>query len=209
MGARHFVYLGDLSRADADLIADAASRAASVLEFGVGASTQILAQCCPPGARIVALDTEAGWIDVTRRTLAEIGAPREVTFDPYANLKAHLAHGYDLVLDDGLRKRRLEFALAAWPRLAPGGTFLLHDTRRAKDLATAIELFRRFAPEIATVAVNPGASNMTILRKQAPKEWADWNEAEGRPSWMQSAAAPGRPADWLEILRRSLGSRQE
>lgn len=67
-------YVGDLSRADAVCLAALAGRHRRVLEFGVGASTQIFAQAAGTGVTIVSLDRAAMWIERTR-ALVDVLAP--------------------------------------------------------------------------------------------------------------------------------------
>ena len=47
IGVRPIDFVGDLSIQDAKVLLDYASKAQRILEFGVGGSTQIFAQCNP------------------------------------------------------------------------------------------------------------------------------------------------------------------
>lgn len=60
-------YVGDLSREDASLLERYARGARSVLEFGAGGSTQIIAQALPEGASFLSLDTDARYVSVACR----------------------------------------------------------------------------------------------------------------------------------------------
>lgn len=82
-------YAGNLSRADALLLAHYASTAMRILEFGAGGSTQILPQAAIPEAAIVSLDTKLQWIERTRKLCAKLGITREIRYSLYStcNLK--------------------------------------------------------------------------------------------------------------------------
>jgi hypothetical protein len=56
-------FVGDLSLQDAELLERYVTRAKAVLEFGVGGSTQIIAQSIPEGAKFASIDTDPSWID--------------------------------------------------------------------------------------------------------------------------------------------------
>src|SRR6267378_847360 len=59
-------YIGDISREDAALLARTAAGARRILEFGAGASTQVLAISAPQGAEIVTVETKPEWVASTR-----------------------------------------------------------------------------------------------------------------------------------------------
>src|SRR5438270_8420588 len=117
-------YIGDISREDAQLLSRYAAGARRMLEFGAGASTQVLAQSAPEGAEIVTVETDSGWIGRTRRNLQLLGVTREVKFVPYRGFWRALRGPFDFIFDDGIDRRRREFAEHAWPLLAVGGARL-------------------------------------------------------------------------------------
>jgi predicted O-methyltransferase YrrM len=176
-------YIGDISREDAQLLARFAAGARRILEFGAGASTQVLAQSAPEGAEIVTVETNARWVERTRRNLALLGLRREVKFVPYRGFWRMLQGPFDFVFDDGIDKRRGEFAERAWPLLAVGGAMLFHDTRRPEDARTALRHVERFFLEVESVQLNAEGSNVTVVRKRAPLQYVDWNVAEQRARW--------------------------
>ena len=184
--SRPLRYVGDLSRADALALADLARGATRILEYGVGASTQIFAQAAPPATEIVSLDRDAYWIERTRVLLDELAAGRPVRLERFERLSVldrYPDHAFDLIFDDGEDDLRLEFGLAAWRLLCPGGTLVLHDTRRRRDIANALALAQRFFRELERIDVNAADSNLTVLHKVAEKPYANWNRTEGRASW--------------------------
>ncbi|MBK8906617.1 MAG: class I SAM-dependent methyltransferase [Rhodospirillales bacterium] len=177
-------YVGDLSRNDAACLAELAGRHRRIIEFGVGASTQIFAQTGGVGATIVSLDRAAVWIERTRvivDLLAPESAVRFVHFERLSVLDAFQDSAFDLIFDDGDDDLRLEFALAAWRLLAPGGLLVLHDTRRPRDIGNALTVAARFYREIGRIDVNPDDTNLTITHK-----------TEARPMAAQPERSPER-----------------
>lgn len=179
-------YVGDLSRDDADLLARLAREADSILEYGVGASTQIFAQSATPQTEILSLDTEDYWIDRTRALLDELVPGHGVRLQRFERLTIldDLADGsFDLIFDDGHEDLRLEFGLAAWRLLRTGGKLVLHDTRRRGDVGNVLLLSARFFREIERIDLNPNGSSLSILHKCGRKPYFDWNKQEDRAAW--------------------------
>jgi predicted O-methyltransferase YrrM len=183
-------YIGDISREDALLLARTAAGARRILEFGAGASTQVLAQSAPEGAEIVTVETKPEWVERTRANLRRLGIAREVRFVPYRGFWRGLQGPFEMILDDGIDRLRAEFAERAWPLLAVGGRMLFHDTRRPRDARTALRQIERVFLEVASVELNPEGSNLTVVHKQAPQTYVDWNVAEGRARWEYGHADP-------------------
>jgi predicted O-methyltransferase YrrM len=183
MSSARLRYIGDISREDAQLLSRFAADALRMLEFGAGASTQVLAQSAPESAEIVTVETDAAWIERTRRNLRLLGVTREVRFVPYRGFWREMQGPFDFIFDDGIDKRRGEFAERAWPLLAVGGAMLFHDTRRPDDARIALRHVERFFLEVESVQLNAEGSNITIVRKQMPLQYADWNVVERRARW--------------------------
>lgn len=180
------VYVGDLSRGDAVHLAALARGARRILEYGVGASTQVFAQVADPAVEIIGLDRSDYWLERTRVLLDELAPGRPVHLERFERLSVldRFADGaFDLIFDDGEDDLRLEFGLAAWRLLPVGGRLVLHDTRRRRDIANALALAHRFFREVERVDINPGDTNLVILHKSAEKVYANWNRTEGRASW--------------------------
>lgn len=170
-------YVGDISKQDAVVLAALASSATNILEFGSGASTQVLAAYgkCP----VLSVETSAVWIKRTRGNLERLGLPA-VQFTSYADWAGNPTGEYDLIFDDGVDGFRLEFAFAAWKLLKIDGIFAFHDTRRFQDVANVVELLRKHSPEIRSVIVNKDHSNITTFRKKEAEFYDDWNVSEQR-----------------------------
>jgi predicted O-methyltransferase YrrM len=186
MQPKALCYVGDLSGADADLLARLARDAERILEYGVGASTQIFAQAAARRTNILSLDTEDYWIDRTREILDELVPGHGVRLQRFERLTAldDLADGsFDLVFDDGHEDLRLEFGLASWRLLRTGGKLVLHDTRRRGDVGNVLLLAARFFREIERIDLNPGGSGLSIFHKCARKPYIDWNKQEDRAAW--------------------------
>ena len=193
-------YIGDISREDAQLLARYAAGARRILEFGAGASTQVLAQTAPEGTEIVTVETDAPWIERTRRNLQRLGVGREVSFVPYRGFWRTLQGPFDFIFDDGVDRLRGEFAERAWPLLAVGGALLFHDTRRPRDARTALRFVERVFLEVASVQLNADGTNVTVVRKQAPLQYVDWNVVEGRARWEYGHEEPP-PELWGDKAR--------
>ena len=115
-------YIGDLSSQDAALLERYASSANSVLEFGVGGSTQIIAQAISPQASFTSLDTDPKWIEITRSHLSRLGVDTRCQMLPYEAWIANTpSASFDLIFNDGLNTLRRDFALHSFPLLTIGG----------------------------------------------------------------------------------------
>src|SRR5258705_6694 len=121
-------YVGDVSRRDAELLRELAERSNRIVEFGAGASTQILAAYAR--GEVESVETQPSWIAKTQGHLGALGIARPVTFHNYEDFQP--SGPYDLVFVDGLNELRLPFACLAWPAIAIGGVLCLHDTRRTE-----------------------------------------------------------------------------
>lgn len=181
-------YIGDLSSQDAALLERYAKNANAVLEFGVGGSTQIIAQAISRQASFTSLDIDPKWIEVTQSHLSRLGVEARCQLLPYESWIANPSpSSFDLIFNDGLNTRRRDFALLSFPLLAVGGVMLFHDTRRSQDVRYVLDLVEAFFEEIEHVHLNErfqrASSNITAVRKKAKEPYVDWNLAEGRPPW--------------------------
>ena len=176
-------YIGDISREDAQLLSRFAAGARRILEFGAGASTHVLAQTVPEGAEIVTVETEKAWVERTRKNLKVLGITRDVQFVRYRGFWRTVHGPFELIFDDGIDRLRGDFAERAWPLLSVGGAFLFHDTRRRRDARTALRFVEHVFLEVGSVHLNAEGSNITVVRKQAPLQYADWNVVERRARW--------------------------
>ena len=197
-------FIGDLSREDAGLLERYAAGARNVLEFGVGGSTQILAQSLPAGAKLVSVETERSWIDVTRDRLGKLGVQDRCLFLEYEGWKAvatEITPRFDLIFDDGVDHLRRPFALDSWELLEPGGFMLFHDTKRFPDFVNVAWVMQSFFEEVEDVYCNQrlGAftSNISVIKKKARDPYVNWNHSEGKPLWMYGGFGPV-PDDFWE-----------
>lgn len=186
-------FVGLLSDEDAELLERYAMEASRILEFGMGGSTHIFAQCLRAGSRLDSVETDRRWIERTRADLAHLG----FASDPRIHLTTlETFQGqprtarFDLVFIDGAAGHRRPFAYDVWSRLEPGGVMLFHDTRNLRvprDLDTALQLARDKLYEVDELRLNEKwhgrVSNTTAIRKKAPEPWIDWTKRTDRPQW--------------------------
>ena len=180
-------FIGDLSLQDADVLSEYGKKSKTVLEFGVGGSTQILSQCgCES---ITCIETDPYWIDLTSKRLAQIDNASKVEFFSYDQLDAVVADKqYDLIFVDGIDYLRRDFAVKTWQNLKVNGIMLFHDTRRFEDFQNSTWVAQLYFNEISKIDVNIAASNgkssnMTIIHKKSFEPWENWNYTENKPLW--------------------------
>jgi hypothetical protein len=171
-------YIGDISKQDAQVLARHATIANSVLEFGCGASTQILRHYCK--GIVTSVETMPIWIDRTKQNLDLLGITKPVEFYIYGNDPNDETVVYDFIFSDGLPELRLDFALKHWDRLRVGGVMAFHDTRRDHDFWLALQLMLAHHEEIEAAQFNVWSSNITCIRKRPPLPYENWNTVEGR-----------------------------
>jgi len=170
-------YIGDISKMDAVILRKLACEATSILEFGPGASTQVMAaySTCP----MRTVETDPTWIERTKQRMANLQL-REIKYGTYQEFLQLPGNGYDLIFDDGVDRLRREFAFKAWPLLKVGGKLAFHDTRRSQDVDNIVAFLKQFSPSIRTIEVNKDESNITIFEKRLDIFFQDWNMEEGR-----------------------------
>ncbi|CAB4125324.1 AdoMet_MTases domain containing protein [uncultured Caudovirales phage] len=176
-------FTGDLSLEDADVLAQYASQSQSILEFGAGGSTQLMAQSSAES--ITSVETDANWIQLTQERLSQIPNARPVEFVEYTT---QFNKEFDLILVDGVDHLRRDFAIETWKYLRVGGVMLFHDTRRFQDFQNAAWVAQLYFNEISSIDINVRASNgvssnITVLHKKASEPYINWNDVEGKPSW--------------------------
>lgn len=177
-------FVGDLSVQDAKILAYLGKHAPRILEFGVGGSTQIFAQCQPE--QLVSVETDPAWVARTQDNLQRIdGEWTQPKFVPY-----DLFDGgeFDLIFVDGVPDKRLEFAMRAWPMLAVDGCMVFHDTRRFEYFREAAWVMQSFFNAVGNVSVNTGNSNLTVIEKIRPLMYENWNDTENKPPWAYGKA---------------------
>ncbi len=175
-----------------------------MLEFGVGGSTQIIAQSIPGSAVFVSLDTDPAWIAVTRERLGKLGVADRCRFVAHDGAwlpeVTAAAASFDLIFDDGVDHLRRPFALETWPLLEPGGFMLFHDTRRFGDLQNVAWVMQSYFTEVEDVYVNQRvggvASNVSAIKKKAAEPYVNWNQSEDKPAWMYGGFGPVPEEFW-------------
>jgi hypothetical protein len=198
-------YVGDLSKADAYLLARLARESPCILEFGAGASTMIFAQAVSLGGSITCVETSPWWIEATQKKLIELENAVRVMPKFYTSFDAAFSADFptilanvDLIFDDGIDEQRRSFALHTWGCLVPGGAMAFHDTRRISDVRNVLALIEAKFESIGDVSFNAEGSNITIVHKRRVSvRYENWHDVEGKQRW-QSGYEP-TPEDWLNV----------
>lgn len=179
-------FIGDLSKNDVKAIVELTKGAKSILEFGVGGSTQIMLQN-NPNAAIVSIDTSLEWIERTKKNIKLLNIKHDnYKFCIYKDVD--FIGNFDVIFDDGVDDKRLEFALKSWPLLNNGGIMFFHDTRRSQDIKNVSEVLNRCFNEISKIEINYLDSNITaIYKRKSPLYYENWNIVEGKSPWMYGA----------------------
>lgn len=183
-------FIGDLSLQDADLLAGYGKASKSILEFGIGGSTQIFAQCLPD--KLVSVETDANWVEATINKLSLIENKTSPVIQDY---NASIDGDYDLIFVDGVDQLRLPFAKKTWEKLKVGGVMIFHDTRREIDFVNSIRLAKAYFNEIDFIEVNAKASNgkssnMTVIKKKELEPYVNWHGVEDKPRWAYGTTDP-------------------
>jgi spermidine synthase len=176
-------FVGDLSLQDADVLLKYASQSKSILEFGSGGSTQLLAQS--GATSITSVETDDSWIKLTKQRLDQIPNICPVEFIGYTT---QFYNQFDLILVDGVDHLRREFAIETWKYLSVNGVMLFHDTRRFQDFQNAAWVAQLYFNDIDRIDINVKASNevssnITILHKKQHEPYVNWNYIEDKPMW--------------------------
>jgi predicted O-methyltransferase YrrM len=194
---KQYIYVGDLSKADARLLVDIAKSHQRILEFGVGGSTMLFAQAMAANGELACVDTDPSWIDRTMKKIADLGVSRPKFFCGSAP-EPHWIEKPSFVFIDGADQYRRSFALAAWPMLVPGGSIGFHDTRRLGDVENVQALIRANFEEVGIVVFNAGESNITVVHKRTQSAYYEnWHDVEGKKRW--ASGYEETPSNWLEL----------
>lgn len=176
-----FEFVGDLSIQDAKVLARLGAEATRILEFGVGGSTQVFAQCKPK--QLICLDTDPMWVARTTDNLKRISRD-DWTVPSFVPHELFVYNGkFDLVFVDGVPEKRLNFAMRAWLMLETGGKMVFHDTRRFEYFREAAWVIQSFFNEVSRIDVNTDNSNLTVIEKGPGRFYENWNLTEGKPAW--------------------------
>lgn len=179
-------YIGDISKADAELLRYMAEDFDNILEFGCGASTQVIAKYLKEDSAFLSIDTSIDWIDKTVENfdLLGIGIRDKVDLVPYEHFFNVLLKSeeekFDFVFNDGADNLRREFAIKIWPHIKVGGCIGFHDTRRGHDFRNVLEVLAQFQNEICDVEFNARSSNITLVFKKEAEPYDNWQISENR-----------------------------
>ena len=197
-----FKFIGDLSLQDADVLVNYGKRSAKILEFGVGGSTQLLAQCKPE--ELFSVETDFAWVNLTRTRLDKIEDKKDPVFLNYDQIASITnVHKFDLIFVDGVDNLRRDFAIKTWASLKDDGVMIFHDTRRHQDFQNAAWVAQLYFNELEWIDVNCRASdfkssNMTVLCKKPHEPYVNWNHAEDKPLWAYSIPGTDNPELWSQ-----------
>ena len=176
-------YIGDISKEDAEVLRLLAESSNSILEFGVGASTQVLSAYCK--MPIITLETTPEWIDRTAKNIELLGIKNAPIFHSYYSYLSFLQNPseFDMIFDDGIDELRRVFAIGMWPSLKIGGILAMHDTRRLQDIQNVCAVIENFGNEIEKVLFNYLHSNITLIYKKEYEPFENWQITEKKEPW--------------------------
>jgi predicted O-methyltransferase YrrM len=171
-------YIGDISKNDFLVLQEAAMKYENILEFGVGASTQVILNYT--SGNFTSIDTSPEWIDLTRKNLEYLNINKPLDILLYEDFQPSTDDKYDFVFNDGVDHFRSVFGIFIFPYIKVGGVLAYHDTRRGGDMMNVIELVRKYYNEIDVIEMNKNNSNITLVRKKEHQPYEEWNIAEGK-----------------------------
>jgi predicted O-methyltransferase YrrM len=169
-------YIGDISKNDFLVLKELASKSMNILEFGVGASTQIILNYS--FGNVTSIDTSDDWIELTKKNLAYLDIKKPINFQKYENFKPIIDTKYDFVFNDGIDSLRNSFGVFIFEHIKVGGILAYHDTRRLRDIKNVSNLLHRYHNEIDLIEINKNQSNITLIRKKNYEPYEDWNIVE-------------------------------
>ncbi len=152
-----------------------------VVEFGMGASTLVLARALQlaGGGRLISFDQHADFVEATRDWLAEHGLKAELHAVPLRPVAGWpglwyehgpLPDGIELLLVDGppwaVHPLTRGAAASLFDRLAPGGTVMLDDGARPGERLVA-RRWRRLRPDFEFTLLKTGTKG-TLVGRKAP-----------------------------------------
>ena len=191
-------YIGDISIADAKVLARL-GEACEVLEFGMGGSTQVLAQ---ESFHVISIETDPLWLARTRTNLDALGVDQAqydlIPYFKWPEFVRPLNKKFDVVFVDGVDEMRLPFAIMAFPFIKEGGIMAFHDTRRQPDMQNFLNTILHFHNEIRDVKLNWLSSNISLFTKKKLEGYVNWNETEKKEPWMAGAEPP--PINWPKMV---------
>lgn len=165
--------IGDLSPQDKEVLYQMASTHNRILEFGVGASTQILTHYTQ--GNVISYDTSQEWIDRMKYIFDKVGVKGNCKF-VILDKKYEISGRFDFVFIDGYWDMRYPFGYHVWPLIIPGGKIAFHDTRRDKDINNTLRFIEHRWAEVESIQCNYLDSNITLIEKRDKRaDWKDWH----------------------------------
>lgn len=198
-------YIGDISKADAELLKQMAEDSCNILEFGCGASTQVIAASIDDQTSFLSIDTSQEWMDKTAQNLELLGIKGRNPFVEYNrffnSIQEYTAihKSFDFIFDDGVDGLRLDFANRIWPYLAVGGIIAFHDTRRGHDFNNVLQFLGSHMDEVGPVYFNNEGSNITLVGKKEPEPYSNWQIDEKKEPWQLGYGNP--PQEFIDSLK--------
>jgi hypothetical protein len=182
-------YIGDISKYDAFLLKKIVEgdNIKNILEFGCGASTQVIAAYTK--AKFASIDTSKKWINKTINNIKLLEINNMPLFYKYNNFDFSNSN-YDFVFDDGIDYLREPFAYKIWSKINVAGILAFHDTRRNNDMAIVINFIINNITEIEAVVFNCNQSNISLVYKGIVKPYYDWQTEEQRLLWQNGNGKP-------------------
>lgn len=189
-------YVGDISKEDARVLGRL-GYGGRVLEFGMGGSTQVLAQVA---RHLTSIETDPEWLKRTRNNLETLKIdPSKYDLKPYFKWPdAVKGLEFDFIFVDGVDEMRFPFAIMAFPLLKIGGVLAFHDTRRGPDMQNFLNTVLQFKDEAGVIFLNRMDSNISGFHRKARQPYADWNKTENKEPWQTGAVPP--PENWPELM---------
>jgi predicted O-methyltransferase YrrM len=182
------LYIGDISKNDFLVIKELATNHKSILEFGVGASTQVIANFT--SGKFTAIDTSHEWIELTKKNLEYLNISNTFESILYNNFVPPFDIKYDFVFNDGIDELRSPFGIYIFPYIEVGGILAYHDTRRPQDVMNVTNLINTYYNEIDLIEVNKNGSNITLIKKKKYEPYEDWNIVEEKISLTKGGSVP-------------------
>lgn len=173
-------YIGDISKNDAEVLKEMAETHDNILEFGVGASTQVLSAYSKNS--IIAVDTSVEWLEKTKRNI-ELLEIKNVPSFVFWEQGIMFTKFFDFVFDDCADEYRKDFALKIWPQVNIGGILAFHDTRRWQDARNVCHVLEQIYESVDRVIWNYNHSNITLVYKKEHEPYENWQETENRMPW--------------------------
>lgn len=193
-------YVGDISRQDVHVLIKFATRSLSILEFGCGGSTQVIAQSKPARAEFFSVETDVSWIERTRSNFVQLNIPENAcSFFSYETWNTALSgKTFDFIFVDGIDSERLRFSINAWASLRIGAWMAFHDTRRLSDFQNVLKIVSENFLEINQISCNTMGSNISAIQKKISEPYVNWNIVENRQAWMTGHGLP--PDNMKDLL---------